>query len=91
MSELSIHEKAQTLRARILADSIARAVRWVCFTGIVCGIAAPLAWNACREAGFIPGLVVLALCVSLAWHVKPQGRSAAAQCREIAARYAMRE
>ena len=87
MAELSIHEKAQTVRANILADAIARAVCWVCFAGIVAGIAAPLAWNACREAGFVPGVAVFALCVSLAWHVKPHGRSAAAQCREIEARY----
>lgn len=91
MAEATIHEKAQTVRANILADTIARAVRWVCFAGIVAGIAAPLAWNACKSAGFVPGLAVFALCVALAWHVKPQGRSAAAQCREIAARYAMHE
>jgi hypothetical protein len=87
MTEPSLTEKAATVRANILADTMARAVRWLCFVAIVGGLAAPLAWGAMRERGIVPGLVVMALCVALAWHVKPQGRSAAAQCRELEARY----
>lgn len=87
MAEPSNNEKAATVRAHILADAIVRAVQWLCFAAIVCGIAGPLAYDAWREAGAMSGLAVFALCVALAWSVKPQGRSAAAQAREIAARY----
>ena len=87
MTELSIHEKARTVRANILADSIARAVQWLCFAAIVFAFVLPLAWGAMRAHGIVPGLAVMALCLALAWHVKPQGRSAAAQCRDLEARY----
>lgn len=87
MTEPTLDEKAKALRAHILADAIVRAVRWLCFAAIVCGLAGPLAFDAWRAAGAIPGLVVFALCVALAWSVKPQGRSAAAQAREIETRY----
>lgn len=87
MTEPSLREKRETLRANILADSVARAVRWIAFAAIVCGLVLPLAWGALRAHGFVSGAVVLALCLALCWHVKPQGRSAAAQARDIAARY----
>lgn len=87
MTKPDLNEKRETLRAYIAADAIVRAVQWVCFAAIVCGIAGPLAWGAFRAHGIASGLVVLALVLALCWHVKPQGRSAAAQAREIAARY----
>ena len=87
MTEPTLNEKAQILRAGILADSITRAFRWCAFAAIVCAGALPLAWGAFRAHGLISGLVVLVLVLALCWHVKPQGRSAAAQAREIAARY----
>ena len=87
MTEPTLNEKAQILRAGILADSMTRAVRWCAFAAIVAGLALPLAWEAFRAHGVASGLVVLALVLALCWHVKPQGRSAAAQAREIAARY----
>lgn len=87
MAEPTISEKLQILRAHILADTIARAVRWACFLAIVCGLVLPLAWGAVRHAGIVCGLAVLGLCLALCWHVKPQGRSARAQVREIERRY----
>ena len=80
-------EKREILRAGILADTLARAVRWLCFAAIVCAGALPLAWGAFRAHGIVSGLAVLALVLALCWHVKPQGRSAAAQAREIEARF----
>lgn len=87
MTEQTHAEKAQALRANILADTITRAVQWLLFLGIVLGMVAPLAWAALRNAGVAAALVVLALGVACAWHVKPHGRSAAAQCAEIEARF----
>lgn len=75
------------IAANILADRVQRAAAWLAWLGIMGGLVAPLAWNACRERGIVAGLVVLALCAALAWHVKPAGRSYAAQCRDIDARY----
>lgn len=83
MAELSTREKAETVRARILADRIARGAQWSLFVAIVCGLAAPLAIEAWRERGALACLVTFALCVGLAWQVKPHGRSYAAQAREI--------
>lgn len=76
-------DNAETIRANIWADAVVRAVRWVAWAAILCGLAVPLAFDAWREAGVIPGLVVLALCLALCWHVKPSGRSYGAQVREI--------
>lgn len=87
MAKPSLSESRETLRAGIFADTVARAVRWACFLTIVCGLVLPLAWGAFRHAGAIVGLVVLALCLALCWHVKPHGRSVRAQAREIEARY----
>lgn len=87
MAEPTISEKLQILRANIFADTIARGVRWACFLAIVCGLVLPLAWGALRAHGIVSGLAVLALCLALCWHVKPQGRSARAQAREIEARF----
>ena len=87
MAEPTISEKLQILRAHILADTIARGVRWACFLAIVCGLVLPLAWGALRAHGIVPGLAVLALCLALCWHVKPHGRSLRAQAREIEARF----
>ena len=87
MTEPSLREKRETLRAYTLADRVARAVRWLCFAAIVCGLALPLAWSAFRAHGVASGLVVLALVLALCWHVKPYGRSLAAQAREIEARF----
>ena len=87
MTEPSLQEKRETLRANILADSMACAVRWIAFAAIVCGLVLPLAWGALRAHGLLPALVVLALCLALCWHVKPHGRSLAAQAREIEARF----
>ena len=87
MTEPTLNEKAQILRAYILADRVARAVRWLCFAAIVCGLALPLAWGAFRAHGVASGLVVLALVLALCWHVKPEGRSLRAQAREIEARF----
>lgn len=88
MTEASLIEKRETLRRNIFADAALRAVQWACFVVIVCGLALPLAWGALRASGFVPAVVVLALCVGLAWGVKPQGRSAWAQCRDIEKRFA---
>lgn len=87
MSEPSLAEKVQTLRANIFADSVTRAVRWCCFAAIVCTGVLPLAWGAFRAHGLVSGLIVLALVLALCWHVKPEGRSLRAQAREIEARY----
>lgn len=87
MTEPTLNEKAQILRAGILADSVTRAVRWCCFAAIVCAGALPLAWGAFRAHGIVSGLAVLALVLALCWHVKPHGRSLAAQAREIEARF----
>lgn len=73
----------QTIALNIAADAIVRAVRWVCFTAIVAGMGAPLAWDAVRERGIVCGAVVFALVVMLAWSVRPQGRSYGARVREI--------
>ena len=51
MTEPTLDEKAKALRAHILADAIVRAVRWLCFAAIVCGLAGPLAFDAWRAAG----------------------------------------
>lgn len=80
-------EKREALRAGILADRIERGARWLCFAAIVCAGALPLAWGAFRAHGIASGLAVLALLLALCWHVKPQGRSLRAQCREIEARF----
>lgn len=77
----------ETLRVRILADRVARLVRWVCFLAILAGLVLPLVVAAWRANGAISGLAVGALCVALAWSVKPQGASLGAQAREIDARY----
>lgn len=87
MPKPGLDEKRETLRAYILADRVTRAVRWLCFAAIVCGLALPLAWGAFRSHGVASGLVVLALLLALCWHVKPHGRSLAAQAREIEARF----
>lgn len=87
MTEPTLNEKRATLRAYILADRVTRAVRWAAFLAIVRGLVLPLAWGALRHAGIVCGFAVLALCLALCWHVKPQGRSAAARCREMEARY----
>ena len=80
-------EKREALRAGILADRIERGARWLCFVATVCAGALPLAWRAFQAHGLISGLVVLALVLALCWHVKPHGRSLAAQAREIEARF----
>ena len=80
-------ETAATIRANILADRVQRAAAWLAWLAIMGGIVAPLVCNAWRERGFIAAAVVCALCGALAWHVKPAGRSYAAQCRDIDARY----
>lgn len=87
MPKQTLDEKRETVRAGILADSVARAVRWCCFAAIVCAGALPLAWGAFRAHGLTSGLAVLALVLALCWHVKPQGRSLRAQAREIEARF----
>lgn len=87
MTEQTTREKLATIRANTLADAVVRCVRWACFAAIVCGIAGPLAFDAWRKAGALSGLVVFALCVGLAWQVKPEGRSVRAHCRDIDARY----
>ena len=87
MTKPDLIEKRETLRAGILADSVTRAVRWCCFAAIVCAGALPLAWGAFRAHGLISGLVVLALVLALCWHVKPHGRSLAAQALEVERRY----
>lgn len=73
----------QTIARNIAADAIVRAVQWLCFTAIVAGMGAPLAWDAVRERGVMAGLAVFALVVMLAWSVRPHGRSYGAQVREI--------
>jgi hypothetical protein len=85
--EQTTREKLKIIRANILADAIVRAVRWACFTAIVCGIAAPLAFDAWQANGIAAGLAVLALCVAMAWGVKPTGRSYGAQCRDVDERH----
>lgn len=87
MTKPGLDEKRETLRAGILADTIARAVAWACFAAIVGGLALPVAWGAFRAHGVLSGLAVLALLLALCWHVKPHGRSLRAQAREIEARY----
>ena len=87
MTEPTLNEKAQILRAGILADRIERGARWLCFAAIACAGALPLAWGAFRAHGIVSGLAVLALVLALCWHVKPHGRSLAAQAREIEARF----
>lgn len=86
-AEPSPAEKLRIVRAGILADRIARAVRWAAFAAVACAGALPLAWRALREHGAASGFAVLALTLALAWHVKPHGRSLAAQCRDIDARH----
>lgn len=86
MTKPDLIEKRETVRAGILADSVARAVRWGCFAAIVCAGALPLAWGAFKAHGLASGLAVLALVLALCWHVKPHGRSLRAQAREIEAR-----
>ena len=87
MTEPTLNEKAATLRAYILADTLQRAARWACFVAIVCGLIAPLVWRALRDAGLACAAAVALLTLALAWHVKPQGRSARARAREIERRY----
>lgn len=80
-------ESGAIIAANILADRVQRAAAWCAWLAIMAGLVVPLAWNAWRERGIVAGLVVLALCAALAWHVKPAGRSYAAQCRDIDARF----
>lgn len=80
-------ESGAIIRANILADRVQRAAAWLVWCGIMAGLVVPLAFNAWRERGMVAGLVVLFLCAALAWHVKPAGRSYAAQCRDIDARF----
>ena len=87
MTEPTTREKLAAIRANIFADSMTRAVRWCAFAAIVCAGALPLAWGAFRAHGIVSGLAVLALVLALCWHVKPHGRSLAAQAREIEARF----
>lgn len=83
MKKPDLNEQAQTIRANVFADALVRAVQWLCFAAIVCGLIVPLAWLAYRSAGVLVGLVVLALALAMAWHVKPSGRSYGARVREI--------
>ena len=87
MTKPGLTEKRETLRAGILADTLARAVSWICFAAIVGGLALPVAWGAFKAHGIASGLAVLALLLALCWHVKPHGRSLRAQAREIEARF----
>lgn len=87
MTRPTLAESREILRANIFADTIMRGGRWVCFLATACGLVLPLAWGALRAHGIVSGLAVLALCLALCWHIKPQGRSAAAQAREIEARF----
>lgn len=80
-------EKRKIIRANILADSLLRLVQWALFLAILGALIVPLAWAAWHKAGAITAAVVLALGVACAWHVKPHGRSYAAQVRAIEARH----
>lgn len=81
------HEKRESIRANILADRLVRGVQWVAFAAILIALVLPLALAAWRSAGVVAALVVLALGVACTWHVRPHGRSYAAKCREIDARF----
>lgn len=83
MTEPTTREKLAAIRANIFADAVVRAVRWLAWAAILCAIVLPLAFDAWREAGPLAGLVVLALCLALCWHVKPEGASYRARCRDI--------
>jgi hypothetical protein len=84
-------EALETLRVRILADRVARLVRWVCFLAILAGLVLPLAVAAWRANGLVSALAVTGLCVALCWHVKPAGASLSVQAREIDERFKAQE
>lgn len=83
MTEPALNEKLRILRAGILADSVTRATAWCAWLAIMGALVVPLAIRAWRERGAAAGFAVFILCAALAWHVKPRGRSLAAQCRNI--------
>ena len=87
LEPLTETEKRKIIRANILADSLLRLVQWALFLAILGALIVPLAWAAWRQAGAIAACVVLALGVACAWHVKPHGRSYAAQVGDMEARH----
>lgn len=87
LEPLTETEKRKIIRANIIADSLIRLVQWVAFLAILGALVLPLAWAAWHKAGIITAAVVLALGVTCTWHVRPHGRSYAAQVRDIEARH----
>lgn len=87
LEPLTETEKRKIIRANIIADTLVRLVQWALFLAILGALVLPLAVQAWHKAGAITALVVLALGVACAWHVRPHGRSYAAQVRAIEARH----
>lgn len=87
LESLTETEKRETIRANILADRITRLVQWLAFLAILGGLVLPLAAAAWKEAGVVASLVVLALGLACTWHVRPHGRSYAAQVAAIEMRH----
>lgn len=87
MPKPNVAAMRQSLRAHILADAIARGIRWVLWLALVLGIVAPLVVAAWQEVGALSALIIAGLLLGCCAHVMPQGRSVGARVREIAREY----
>lgn len=84
---MRLSQDTKQIHANIAADRLRRCFAWICWAVIVLGLVLPMVYTAWRECGALVACIIAALLLLLVDHVRPHGKSYAAQCREVDAHY----